>query len=124
MSDPQVYAVTNVLLAGKLLTEHTEATVKRATKSNAVETVAKGYAGESPGAPSIELSISNVIPAADIEFDAGDYMEGLIPIEFTVVSFGQQLTFKGFVISDSITSGVNKATTYSFEARGAFAKFK
>lgn len=123
MADPQVYAIFNILIAGSLLTEETEATVKRASKSNAVETVAKGYAGESPGAGSTDLSVTNAIPAADIEFDAGDYIDGLLPVEFTAVAFGKQATFKGFIISDSFTSGVNKASTYSFEARGGFTKF-
>lgn len=123
MSDPQVYSIMNVLVAGKLLTEHTEATVKRSTKSNPVETVAKGYAGEAPGAPSCEIDISNVIPQDDIEFDAGDAMEGLLPIEFTMVAFGAQLIFKGFIHSDTFSGGVNKATTYNFSARGGFAKF-
>jgi hypothetical protein len=122
-TDPQVYTIMNVLVAGSLLTEHTSATLKRNTKSNAVETVAKGYAGEAPGAASCELDIENVVPQADIEFDAGDYIDGLIPIEFGIVAFGSQLTFKGFIIGDTLSGGVNKATTYNFNVRGSLAKF-
>lgn len=123
MTDPQVYALLNVLVAGALLTEHTEATVSRNSKSNPVETVAKGYAGESPGAASTELDVTNAVPAADMEFDAGDFIEGLLPIEFTIVLAGKQCVFKGFVISDTFTSGVNKATTYNFKVRAGFSKF-
>ncbi len=123
MSDPQVYGLLNVLVAGALLTEHTEATINRNSKSNPIETVAKGYAGESPGAASMELDVTSAVPEAGFEWNAQDWIEGLIPIEFGIVVAGQQCVFKGFVISDSIQSGVNKPSTYNFKVRAGFAKF-
>lgn len=121
----QLYTLLYVLANGRLLTEEASVEVKRMTGSQAVTTVAKGYAGESPGANMIELDIENAVPAADFEFDAGAYMEAMEVVEIAIVGpGGKQLTCKGFIIEDSLKHGTNAESKYSFKFRGNFAKFE
>ncbi len=120
----QLYTLAFVTVAGKLLTEHTEAQVNRSTNSQQVATVAKGYAGESPGAPMVEIDVTNAVPAADFEMDPGPYMANLDVVEIGVLVAGKQLIASGFIISDSFSSGVNTESKLSFKFRGTFPQYE
>ncbi len=122
--DPSLYTLVYVLANSSLLSEEASVSMSRTTGSNEVKTVAKGYAGESPGAAMIELDITSMVPAAGIEFDAGKYMSTMTPIEMGLLSHGQQLTFKGFIISDTLKHSVSSESAYDFKVRGAFASFQ
>lgn len=92
------------------------------TNSQQVLTVAKGYAGESPGAGMIDVTVENAVPAGGFEFDAGKKMAGLIPTNlYTLGPGGKQLKGQCFIISDSFRHSVNNPSNYSFKARGPFA---
>lgn len=119
-TDPVLYTLVYVLADGALLSEEASVTISRTTGSSEAKTVAKGYAGETPGAPMIELDVTSMVPAATIEFNAGKYMSTMTPIEMGLLAFGQQLTFKGFLIGDSLKHSVNGDAGYDFKARGAF----
>lgn len=123
-AEPQLYTIIYVLVDSALLSEEASVSVTRATGSSESKTVAKGYAGETPGAPTIEVDVTNMIPAAGIEFNAGKYMSTMTPVELGLLSHGQQLTFKGFIVSDSFKHSVNSESSYEFKARGAFADFE
>jgi hypothetical protein len=123
MADPQLYSLMYVLADSSLLSEEASVSVSRETGSSPSKTVAKGYAGETPGAAMIELDVTSMIPAVGIEFNAGKYMSTMTPIEMGLLSHGQQLTFKGFIISDSFKHSVNSESAYDFKVRGAFADF-
>lgn len=125
MSSVQLYSLLYVTIDSALCTEEASVTINRATNSQAVNTVAKGYAGESPGAPTIEIQVMNAIPAAGFEFNAGKKMKTLTPAEIGVIGpGGQQLKAKGFIISDSIKHSVNSESQYDFNFRGAFEDFE
>lgn len=124
MSDLQIYAVMNVVIDGTLLSEHAQASVRRQSGSNPVHTMAKGYAGETPGSKMIEFDVTNAVPAADFELDAGDWMIANKPVEFGVLVAGRQIRFMGFIISDTLRQGVNQEATYEFTARGQFAEYE
>ena len=125
MSNPQLYSLLYVTADGALMTEEASCTVNRATNSQAVNTVAKGYAGESPGAPTIEIQVTNAIPAAGFEFNAGAKMKSLKTTEIGVIGpGGQQLKAVGFIISDSIKHAVNSESQYDFTFRGSFQDFQ
>jgi len=104
---------------GALLAEEKSGSIDRATNSQAVNTVAKGYAGESPGAAMSEFSVENAVPAPGFEFDAGAKMAALIPTHLYIIGpGGNQYRGECFIISDSLKHGVNQEATYSFRARG------
>jgi hypothetical protein len=123
-TDPQLYTLIYCLAESSLLSEEASVTLNRSTNSTASNTVAKGYSGETPGAPMCELQVANMVPAAGIEFNAGKYMKTMTPVEMGLLSHGQQLTFKGFIIGDSIKHSVNGDAGYDFTVRGAFTDWE
>lgn len=124
MADPQLYTLIYVLANSSLLSEEASVSLSRETGSTPSKTVPKGYAGETPGAPMCELQVSNMVPAAGMEFDAGKYMKAMQPIEMGLLSHGKQLTFKGFIISDSIKHSASGDAGYDFSVRGVFAEWE
>lgn len=124
MSNPQIYTLAYVTVDGKLLTEEGSVTVNRATNSQAVNTVAKGYAGESPGAPTVEIQVTNAVPAADFELNAGEVMRTLKTVEMGIIAAGKQLKAVGFIVSDSFKHSVNSESAYDFTFRGGFEDFE
>lgn len=123
--EAQLYTLLYCTIGGKLLTEEGSMTVRRSTNSIAVATVAKGYAGESPGAAMVEIDIENAVPAAGFEYDAGDDMEALNFVELGCIGpGGKQLVARGAITEDSLQGGVNAESKYSLKFRGAFQKYE
>lgn len=123
-SNLQLYTAANVYINGSLLAEEASVTVARSTNSQQVITVAKGYAGESPGAPMTDITVENAVPAADFEVNPGKFMAELKVVEFTVFAAGNTLTFKGFIITDNFSHAANTESKLSFTARGSFADWE
>lgn len=121
MANLQLYTAAFVYVNGALLTEAASISVKRATNSQAVSTIVKGYGGESQGAAMTEVSVEGAVPAADFELNPGKFMGSLQPVEFTIFAAGKTLVFKGFIISDNFSYAVNSEAKLSFEARGGFS---
>lgn len=124
MSGLALYSLAYVLVDGAILTEEASVTVNRATNSQAVNTVAKGYSGESPGAASVEIQVSSAVPSADFEMNPGKYMKALKEVEIGVLVAGKQLTARGFIISDSFKHSVNNESMIDFSFRGAFVDYE
>jgi hypothetical protein len=123
-SNAQLYTVAYIYINGSLLAEEASLNVDRVTNSQEVLTVAKGYAGESPGAAMTQVSVDNAVPSADFEFNPGNFMGAMQPVEITVFAANNKLTFTGFIISDNFSHAVNSASKLSFSARGSFANFE
>ena len=112
----QLYSLLFITTDGTLLAEEQQIDIKRTSNSQRVMTVAKGFAGLSPGAPLVEISVTNAMPSAGFEFDMGKKILGLIPVDVQVLGpGGTALKGKAFVESDTIRHGVNQAASYSFE---------
>lgn len=124
MANVQLYTLAYCTVDGKLLTEEGSIQVTRATNSQAVNTVAKGYAGESPGAATVEIQVTNAVPAADFELDAGAIMQALKTVEMGVIAAGKQLVARGFIVTDSFKHSVNSESSYDFTFRGGFENFE
>ena len=124
MAQNQLYTLAYVLVDGAILTEEASVTVNRATNSQPVNTVAKGYAGESPGAQSVQIQVSSAVPSADFEMNPDKYMVGLKEVEIGVLVAGKQLTAKGFIIEDSFKHSVNSESMLDFTFRGSMAKYE
>jgi hypothetical protein len=124
VSNLQLYTLLYVTINGTLLLEEHAVTINRNSHSQPVNTTAKGYAGESPGAPMCEFDVSNAIPANGFEFDAGMYIFGLIKAEIGVLGpGGTTLRDTGFIISDTIKHSVNSESNYDFKMRAPIAMF-
>src|SRR5574338_728038 len=120
MANLQLYTAAFVYVNGALLSEEASVTVNRSTNSQQVITVAKGYAGESPGAAMCEITVESAVPAADFELDPSKFLGELRVTEFTVFAAGKTLTFKGFIISDNFSHAANTESKLTFSARGQF----
>ena len=124
MSGLQLYTLAYVLVDGAILTEEGSVQVNRATNSQAVNTVAKGYSGESPGAASVEIQVTSAVPSADFEMNPGKFMKSLKEVEIGVLAAGKQLTARGFIISDSFKHSVNNESSLDFTFRGSFTDWE
>lgn len=124
MSNPQLYSLIYCTADGKLLTEHASVTISRMSKAQEVNTVAKGWAGVSPGAPAITIQVKNALPAADFELDAGPFIQSLKTVEMGILAAGRQLVAKGFILEDSLQHSVNSETQYDFTFHGAFENYE
>ena len=124
-ADPAPYAVFNITADGTILSEAAELTLSRSANSTANTTIAKGYAGETMGAPTATFSVTNMVPSADFELDAGNYMLVGRVVEIGIVHpSGKQAIFKATIIEDTTSYGVNGAASYAFNGRGGFPKFE
>lgn len=121
MGNLQTYTKATVYFNGGKLSEEASVTIKRMTNSQEVDTVDKGYSGESPGSAKIEISVSNAVPSVDFEMNPGDFMLGVAPgagsVEISIFAANRTLTTKGFVISDNFSHAVNSASKLDFEMR-------
>jgi len=118
MSNVQTYSKAVVYVNSNLLTEESNVTIKRDSGGNAVKTVAKGYAGRSPGAPMTMITVKNAVPSADFEFNPGLNINQTEEVEVTVFAAGKTLTVVGFITNDNFTHGVDAAAELEFEFEG------
>lgn len=124
MANNQAYTLLFVTAGGALLAQEQSVQVDRATNSQAVNTVANGYSGESPGAAMCEITVESAVPSGGMEFDAGKVMASLTstPV-FVIGAAGKQLKGNVQIISDSMKHSVNSATQYTFRARAPLAQW-
>ena len=118
----QLYSQVEVYLNGTKMAEEAQVSIGRRTNAQPVNTVAKGYAGESPGAAIMEVKITSAVPAAAFEVNPGQFMglvsaSALVPVEITLFAAGSTLTSKGFVYEDNLSHAVNSEAKIEMSAR-------
>lgn len=123
MSNLERYAKATVYIDGTLLSEAAGVTVKQVGGGSPVKTIAKGYAGRSPGAPMTMISVDNAVPSADFEFNPGSVINNVSVVEVTVFAGGRTLTSKGFITDSNFTYAVESQSKLTFEFEGQFAEF-
>lgn len=119
----QLYTLCAVYVDSALLSEESQVSIDVQSRAQEINTVAKGFAGLSPGAAKIELSVDSSIPAADFEFNPGSRLRTLQVVEFTIFAAGRTLTTKGFITSYTVSHGVNGDAKLSFKAECEPASF-
>lgn len=125
MGNSQLYSLAYVTVENALLTEEASCTVRRSANAQMVNTVAKGFAGVSPGAPMVQIDVKNAVPAADFELNAGQFIETLQAVEVGVIGpGGKQLKAKGFILEDTFQHSVNSEATYDFTFHGSFSDYE
>ena len=125
MANNAVYTLLFVTVNGKLLMEHGSAQLTRSGNHREVHTVAKGWAGITPGAPDCEMDIDNALPVADFEYDAGSAIFNATQVELGLLGpGGKTAVSKGFILTDTVRQGVNDSAGYSFRFKGSFPLFE
>jgi len=124
MANVKNYTKAVVYVNGNLLTEESNCTVKRDSGGNTVKTVAKGFAGRSPGAPMTMITIKNAVPSADFEINPGPFMNQTESVEVSVFAAGRTLTVVGFITSDNFQHGVDAAAELEFEFEGGASQWQ
>lgn len=117
MANEQLYTKASVYINGRLLTESSNVTIKRESGSNPVETIHKGYAGESPGAKKANITVRNAVPSADFELDPGPFMNNDEAVELSIFAAGRTATATGFIYEDNFQMGVGNAAELEFSFR-------
>lgn len=124
MANQQQYSKAVVYVNSSVLSEEASVTIKRSSGSQAVKTVAKGYAGESPGSPMTEITVSNAVPSADFELDPGQFINNVEIVEITVFAAGRTLTVKGSIIDDNFSHAVDSEAKLEFNFRGGQSQWE
>lgn len=118
MSNLQKYTNAIISWNGVTLSQESSVTVKRTSNSQAVKTVALGYAGESPGAAMTEITVSSAVPSSDFELDPGQFINAVEQGELSVFAAGRTLTVQGFIIDDNFSHAVDTESKLEFNFRG------
>jgi hypothetical protein len=124
MPAQQLYSLIYVSVNGALLTEEGSVDIKRMNDAQVIKTVAKGFAGMSPGAPMCEVDITSAIPSADFEFDPGPAMLSLSPVEIGLQVAGKVGVAKGFIVEQSLRHAVDSPSSMSIRAICQFPEFR
>jgi hypothetical protein len=115
MSNSQLYTILLSVVGGTLLAEEQEVDWSRTANAVQVDTVAKGFAGMSPGSPMLEVDIRNAMPQGGFEFDAGPYILSLQTVPVQVIGpGGKAMKGDAFIIQDQGRHGVNQQASYNF----------
>jgi len=121
----EVYSKATLLWNGTIMAEESNVTIRRMSQGKPVFTQAKGFAGISPGAKYMTVSIRNAVPRdGNLGVDVDTAIDSLIPGELTCIVGNRRLVSRGFILEDSLTAGVDAASEVSFEFTGEFAQFQ
>jgi|SRR5208337_2703169 len=120
----EVYTLAYVEIDGLLLLEEADVTINRDARSQEQNTVAKQYAGESPGAGLVTIEVMNAVPAGGFELNPDKYFaDGPKQCQIKIVAAGSTLTTDGFILGDNFRHGVNKEASIQFHGRFQMAKW-
>lgn len=120
----QLYTLCEVYIDGSKLTEETSVKLTVTSKAQVVETVARGFAGLSPGAKMISISIENAAPSATFEYDPSLAVSELRVVELTLFAAGKTLTSKGFLTDYEFGHSVNSPSSLSMSFTGEYAAWE
>lgn len=119
----QQYSNVEVYINGSKLAEAASVKISRTTDAQIVNTLGRGFAGVSPGARMIKVTVENAVPSASFEYDPGSVMETLTPVELTLFAAGKSLSSRGFILEDDFSGAVNSQTQLSFSFTGEWASW-
>jgi hypothetical protein len=118
------YALALVYLEEGLLAQEAKVTIRRSSGSNPVMTTALGWAGDSPGAPMMEIDVSNAVPSDDFEFDPGPFIQGVKRCRIRIELPGRKLSTICQIYEDNFDHAVNGAATLEFRCRAQMAQWE
>jgi hypothetical protein len=125
MADLQTYTKLACNYNLQHMAEETNVTIKRISGAQVVKTVAKGFAGMSPGSPMMEITFKSAIPAAGFELTTiGEDMRDLVVREVTVFGASKSITTKGFVTEDNTQHGADNVAELDFTMQCEWADWE
>jgi hypothetical protein len=128
MADMRIYSNAEVYIYSKvfngLLTQESSVTVSKKSGMNPVFTSARGLAGASPGAKTVEISIENAIPALDFEMLPDKSILRNEFLEVHVVMAGKTSKHEVFTTEVDFSHSVNDAAKMSIKFMGRFDVFE
>lgn len=120
----EIYTNCAVDIRGQRLLEAADVSVERQSNSHEQNTLAKGWAGESPGPAKMMIRITNGVKAAGFEYDAGPDIAALADVPFTIYAAGRFLTSSGIVQTDKFDKGVDKNASYEISFKAKMAQWQ
>jgi hypothetical protein len=120
----ELYSNASVYIRSALLVESTSVTIDRKTGAQVVLTMAKAFAGMSPGAGMSEISFDNAVPAVGMEYDPGDDMKNMRVVPVSVFAGGKTFIASGFITEDTFKKAVNSEATISMKMTCDFGEWK
>lgn len=109
-----LYDLLFVRVNGELLAENLEVDVTLESDIARVLTIAKGFAGITPGSPVVMIKFKQAVPISGMEFDFFNSLLNSIPVELEVQlgGSGSSLTMpQAWVIGPvSLSTSIGKAT--------------
>lgn len=97
MAGNQLYDSAAVFLNKISLAEIEEISIKEASGAHAIITMAKGFAGISPGAQITNVTMKCAIPRAGKEFDFRTSLQGNLEVELVFFAHSKTMSTKGFL---------------------------
>lgn len=125
MASAARYTNCAIDVRGQRLLQAADVDVTRHTNSIEQNTMALGWAGESPGASRMDIKVSNAVPAAGMEYDPGPDAAALTLVPITIhLDDGSFLTTEGIVQSDNFKKAVNANATLEISFKAKFAQWQ
>lgn len=112
------YSSMFFVLDGQLLCETHTVEWDYDPSNNIVKTQQKGFAGITPGAGGITVTVDNAVPRVGTEVDYMSLVKNRTAVEGIIVEGAKKLVSKGFINRLRGKGGVNQDTTRSFEFVG------
>lgn len=120
----ELYTNAALYINGAMMLQSVSVQISRKTNAQPQLTLAKGWAGMSPGAPMLEVTFSNAVPAAGMEYDPGAVMAALGTEAFTIFAGNASLTTTGFVTEDTFKKAVNSEASHDITMMCEFAEWQ
>lgn len=110
---------------GGLAAENTTIDTELVSDIQQVMTIAKGFAGVTPSPHTRTVSAESVIPISGFEFD---YEKAFLETQEVTLTFsqggsGKKVTTKGYFTNVSVSAGVGRTATVSFQFVGTASAF-
>lgn len=87
-----------------------------------MHTVAKPFAGITPGCSHVEITISNIEPSYEFESNPEKFIGSYQDIDFTIDYGDQERSFRGSITRDNFASATKSGSKLWFTASGQFIR--
>lgn len=109
----ELYTQGLIFVDGILMAECSEFDTNYNTNNQIVQTQAKGFAGVTPGAGQVEVTINEAIPRAGFEIDFYKRAKDRAAVKITGWRGSKKLQLEGFIMTIGEKHGVNQNASAS-----------
>jgi hypothetical protein len=124
-SNTELYSLVFATVGNAILAEAQTIDLKRIGGGQIVGTIAKRFAGISPGMSLCQISIESAVPAAGFEYDPGDVIDGYVPVKVGIAGPGGKTAKSvGFIMEDQIKGAMNAPSGHTMMFTGSYPSFE